>query len=189
MRKLLLIAGVAALAIPSLAAAQTGCLTQQHDARVAGTVAGGELSAMGGAPFICADYDADGYYDADGVWQGAAPTGNYDRDGNWVGAAPPAADVAPPPAAGDYSADIAYTGAPGDLALREGWLEQRIHEGDASGALSRGDSEHDFDVLAGIRQFQARKAEEDGGLSGGDKADIMNKLDNLTAILRSQWRD
>jgi len=188
MRKLLLIAGVAALAVPSLAAAQTECLRQQHDARVAGAVAGGELSAMG-APFICADYNDEGYYDADGVWRGNAPTGHYDRDGDWVGAAPPAADVAPPPAAGDYSADIAYSGASADISAREAWLEQRIHQGDSSGALSRGDTEHDFDVLAGIREFQSKKADEHGGLSGGDKADVMNKLDNLTAIVRSQWRD
>jgi hypothetical protein len=188
MRKLLLIAGVAALAVPSLAAAQTGCLRQQHDARVAGTVAGGELNAVG-ASMICADYNDDGAYDADGVWHANPGAGHYDRNGDWVGAAPPAADVAPPPAAGDYSADIAYTGAPGDISSREAWLEQRIHEGNARGALSRGDSEHDFDVLAGIREFQSKKADEHGGLSGGDKADVMNKLDNLTAIVRSQWRD
>ncbi|HEY1751850.1 MAG TPA: hypothetical protein VGG29_11330 [Caulobacteraceae bacterium] len=192
MRKLLLIAGMAALAVPSLAAAQTACMGEQHASRIAGTVTAGVATPLANdAALVCADYQVDGgYYDADGVWHETAGAGHYDADGNWVGAAPPAGDdrVVPPPAAGDYSADVAYAGAPGDISARESWLEQRIHEGDSSGALSRGDAEHDFDVLAGVRQFQSKKADENGGLSGGDKADILNKLDNLTAILRSQWR-
>jgi hypothetical protein len=190
MRKLLLTLGVAALAVPSLAAAQTVCMGQQHASRISGTVTGGvDAPLAADAALVCADYQMGGYYDADGVWHETAGTGRYDADGDWVGPAAPAgvSGVVPPPAAGDYSADVAYAGAPGDVAARESWLEQRIHEGDSSGALSRGDAEHDFDVLAGIRQFQSRKADEDGGLSGGDKADILNKLDNLTAILRSQW--
>ena len=54
MRKLLLIAGVAALAVPALAApsvasAQPGCREQQHDSRVAGTVVGAGLGALIGS--------------------------------------------------------------------------------------------------------------------------------------------
>ena len=54
MRKLLLIAGVAALAVPtlavpSIASAQPGCREQQHDNRVAGTFAGAGLGALLGS--------------------------------------------------------------------------------------------------------------------------------------------
>jgi hypothetical protein len=218
MHKLLLIAGVAALAIPSIASAQPGCLEQQHDNRVAGAVAGAGLgaalgsviagpgsrgagavvgavsggaigAAAGGSSVSCGGYTQVGYYDDDGVWHQAG--GHYDEDGNWVDAAPPPPpQPAPsPPYAGDYGADVAYTGAPDDLNARETWIEHRIHEGDASGAISRGDAEHDFDVLAGIREFQAHRADQDGGLSAGDRADVMNKLDNLSAIVHSQRHD
>jgi hypothetical protein len=231
MRKLLLIAGVAALAIPSIASAQPGCMERQHDNRIAGTVVGAGLGAVlgsaiagpgsrgagavvgavgggaignaaGGSSVSCGGYTQVGYYDADGVWQ-AGPgyydadgvwrqaSGYYDQDGDWVDAAPPPPpQPAPsPPYAGDYGADVAYAGAPDDMNARETWIEHRIHEGDASGAISRGDAEHDFDVLAGIREFQAHHADEDGGLSASDRADVMNKLDNLSAIVHSQWHD
>src|SRR5580658_6355507 len=92
--------------------------------------------------------------------------------------------VVPPPPGGDYSA---YSGNPVDLAAREAWLEQRIQLGDANGAISRIEAEHDFDTLGGIRRFHAKKSDEKGGLSGEDRARILNKLDNLTAIVRSQW--
>jgi len=224
MRKLLLIAGVAALAAPSIALAQTGCFQQQHDARVSGTVATGtraELApavagpndrgggvvigasvgnAAAGVPTSCNGFTQIGYYDDQGVYHAGpgaydangdwhSASGYYDADGNWVDAAPPppaTPPAAPPPNVGDYGADVAYTGSPDDLHGREAWIEQRIHEGDSSGAISRGDAEHDFDVLAGIRQFQARRANDDGGLSAEDRADVMNKLDNLTAIIHSQ---
>ena len=118
MRKLLLIAGVAALAVPGLASAQTGCREQQHDNRVTGTVlgavggallgsavaghgskttgaviggvAGGAVgNAVGGASTNC-DYSRTGYYDGSGVWHAA--NGYYDADGNWVDTRPPAVD-------------------------------------------------------------------------------------------------
>jgi hypothetical protein len=193
MRKLLLIAGVAALAIPSIASAQVGCMEQQHDNRVAGTVVGGSGVSCGGFTQV-GYYDADGvwqagpgYHDSDGIWRQAS--GYYDQDGDWVDAAPPPPpQPAPnPPYAGDYGADVAYTGAPDDLSSREAWIERRIHEGDSSGAISRCDAEHDFDTLAGIREFQAHRAGQDGGLSASDRADVMNKLDNLSAIVHSQW--
>jgi hypothetical protein len=108
MRKLLLIAGIASLAIPSIAAAQPGCREQQHDNRVAGTVVGAGLGALigsavagpgsrgvgavagavgggvvgnvaGGSSVNC-DPRA-GYYDADGVWR--ASDGYYDDNGAW----------------------------------------------------------------------------------------------------------
>jgi hypothetical protein len=109
MRKLLLIAGVAALAIPSIASAQPGCREQQHDNRVAGTVVGAGLGALigsavadpgsrgagavagaigggavgniaGGASVDCG-YGPAGYYDDNGVWR--ASPGYYDDSGAW----------------------------------------------------------------------------------------------------------
>jgi hypothetical protein len=54
MRKLLLIAGIASLAVPtlalpSIASAEPGCREQQHDNRVAGTVVGAGLGALIGS--------------------------------------------------------------------------------------------------------------------------------------------
>ena len=108
MRKLLLIAGIAAIAVPGLASAQPGCREQQHDNRVTGTVlgavggallgsavaghgsktagaviggvAGGAVgNAVGGASTNC-DYRT-GYYDSGGAWHAA--NGYYDRYGTW----------------------------------------------------------------------------------------------------------
>lgn len=119
MRKLLLIAGVAALTVPGLASAQTSCREQRHDNRVAGTVlgavggaliggavaghgskttgaviggvAGGAVgNAVGGASATNCDYSRTGYYDSNGVWRTA--NGYYDADGNWVDTRPPAVD-------------------------------------------------------------------------------------------------
>ena len=98
-----------------------------------------------------------------------------------------AQDVAP--SAELMARDSAYVGPAGDLAAREMWLERRIHRGDATGALSRGDAEHDFDMLAGIRKFEAREADRREGLDGAERANIINKLDNLTTLIRSQWED
>jgi hypothetical protein len=109
MRKLLLIAGVAALVVPSMASAQPGCREQQHDNRVAGTVVGAGLGALigsavagpgsrgagavvgaigggtvgniAGASSVNCDYSPAGYYDDNGVWR--ANTGYYDDNGAW----------------------------------------------------------------------------------------------------------
>ena len=108
MRKLLLIAGIASLAVPSIALAQPGCREQQHNHRVAGTLAGAGLGALlggaiagpgsrgagavvgavgggvvgnvaGGSSVKCDT--STGYYDADGVWH--ANDGYYDDNGAW----------------------------------------------------------------------------------------------------------
>jgi hypothetical protein len=214
MRRLLLIAGVAALAVPGLASAQTSCREQQHDNRVAGTVIGalgGALiggavaghgsrgtgvviggvaggvtgNVVGGASTNCADYPQTGSYDANGVWHQA--DGYYDANGNWVDTRPPAVDYSAAPNPQDYGADVAYTGAPGDLNARESWLESRIQEGNSSGAISPGDAAHDFRMLAGIRNDQADKAQAHDGLSDEDRDDLARKLDDLSSNLRSQW--
>ena len=212
MRKLLLIAVVAALAVPGLASAQPGCREQQHDNRVAGTVlgavggallggavsgraggavvggvAGGAVgNVVGGASTSCADYPRGGYYDSRGVWHEAA--GYYDADGNWVETRPPAVDYSYAPTPNEYGADVAYTGARDDLNARENWLESRISEGGTSGAISHGDADYDLRKLAGIRDFQSAKAAEHDGLTEGDRDNIAGKLDDLSSDLHSQWR-
>jgi hypothetical protein len=200
MRKLLLIAGVAVLAVPGLALAQPGCREQQHDNRVAGTVAGavsgaalgGAISGraagavVGGASITCADYPQGGFYDSSGVWHAAS--GHYDADGNWVDDRPPAVDYGPaPPNPIQYGADAAYTGPRDDLSGREDWLQQRISEGASSGAISRSDADDDMRTLTGIRAYQTAKAAEHRGLTGGDRANIVNKLDDLDGNIRGQW--
>lgn len=108
MRKLLLIAGVAALAIPSIASAQPGCREQQHNHRVAGTAIGAGLGALLGSAIagpgsrgagavvgavgggvvgnVAAGSSVKcdsrtGYYDQNGEWR--AYPGHYDDDGTW----------------------------------------------------------------------------------------------------------
>jgi hypothetical protein len=131
----------------------------------------------------CADYH--GYYDADGVWHEAS--GYYDADGNWVDTRPPAVDYSAAPNPSDYGADVAYTGSRDDVTSRESWLEARIQEGDSSGAISPGDADRDLRTLAGIRDFQAAKADEHDGLTGDDRDNVASKLDSLSADLRAQW--
>jgi len=214
MRKLLLIAGVAVLAVPGLASAQPGCREQQHDNRVAGTIlgaAGGALlggaisgnatgaviggvaggavgNVAGGASTDCAHYR--GYYDRDGVWHAAS--GYYDADGNWVDTRPPAVDYgyAPPPPAytGEYGADVAFTGGRDDLVGRENWLQNRIDEGSSSGAISSYDADRDLRTLDGIRDYQSAKAAEHAGLRDYDRDNIASKLDSLGEDVRAQWR-
>jgi hypothetical protein len=214
MRKLLLIAGVAALAVPGLASAQTSCREQQHDNREAGAVIGalgGALiggavaghgsrgagvaiggvaggvtgNVVGGASTSCADYPQTGSYDANGVWHQA--DGYYDANGNWVDTRPPAVDYSAAPNPDSYGADVAYIGARDDLNAREGWLESRIQEGQSSGAISNGDADHDLRALAGVRDYQAAKSEEHDGLSDEDRDNIAGQLDGLSSTLRAQW--
>ena len=218
MRKLLLIASVAVIGLPSIAAAQESCHERQHNNRVAGTAIGAGLGALLGSSIAghgsrgvgavagavgggavgnvvagsathCERYsaayydrngvrhDANGYYDRGGVWHyyGA---GYYDRNGYWV-------DVAP--AAEGYGADVAYTG--NDLFLRENRLEERIRDGDNSGAISRYDADRDYRQLTYIRSYQRDHMHGDGYLSADVRADLSERLDNLSATVESQWRD
>jgi hypothetical protein len=212
MRKLLLIAGVAALAIPGLASAQPGCRAEQHDNRVAGTVlgaaggallggaisgraggaivggvAGGALgNVVGGASTNCVDYPRTGHYDANGVWHQAS--GYYDADGNWVDTRPPAVDYGYAPNPNDYNADVAYTGARDDINSREIWIDQRIREGDSSGAIAPSDAHADQRRLARIRDDQAEMATDHDGLTADDRDNLSSQLDDLGNDVRGQWR-
>jgi hypothetical protein len=175
MHKLLLIAGVAALAIPSIALAEPGCLEQQHHNAVVGGVAA--------SPVNCG-YQAAGYYDDNGAWH--ATDGHYDADGDWVDGPRPA--PAPPPSAGNYNADVAYVGPSGDLSGREDWMEQRIQSGEDQGALSHYDADGDRGRLASIRDMQSRLRDDHDGLTQDDRSDLNSRLDDLGASVNAEWR-
>src|SRR5579871_1079733 len=112
--KLLLLASVAALAVPALASAQTTCHHEKDTDRVVGTVIGAGVgavvgsaiagphhatagaivggvggglagNAVGGSAVHCDRYD-NGYYDSDGGWHAAG--GYYAADGRWIATAP-----------------------------------------------------------------------------------------------------
>jgi hypothetical protein len=164
-----------------------GAVSGRAGGAVIGGVAGGAVgNVVGGASTTCADYPRGGYYDSSGVWHEAS--GYYDADGNWVDARPPAVDYGAAPNPDNYGADVAFTGPRDDLNARESWLESRISEGDSSGAISRGDADHDLRTLAGIRDFQSAKAAEHDGLTDGDRDNIASKLDDLSSDVRGQWR-
>jgi len=214
MRKLLLIAGVAALAvpglaIPSVASAQPDCREQQHDNRVAGTFAGAGLGALLGSAIagpgsrgagavvgavgggVVGNVAGGSSVNCDtpaGYYDdnGAwhAASGYYDGDGHWVDGARPA----PAPSADSYSADVAYVGAPGDLSGREDWMERRIRAGEDGGALSHFDADGDRSRLTSIRDMQARLRDDHDGLTGDDRADLGSRLDDLGASVNAQWR-
>jgi hypothetical protein len=99
---------------------------------------------------------------------------------------PPPPSAPAPPATGNYGADIAYTGAPGDIAARETTLEARIHEASANGAINRYQAHYDFDQLALIRKFESDRAQRDNGLNAVDRADLYKRLDDLDAKINGQ---
>lgn len=214
MRKLLLIAGIASLAaptlaVPTIASAQPGCREQQHDSRVAGTVVGAGLGALIGSSVAGpgsrgagAVAGAVGGGVVGNVAGGAsvncetpagyyddngawhAASGYYDGDGRWVDGARPAAA----PSVDSYSADVAYVGRSGDLSGREDWLERRIQAGEDRGALTHFDADGDRGRLSSIRDMQGRLRDDHDGLSGDDRADIGSRLDDLAASVTAQWR-
>lgn len=214
MRKLLLIAGIASLtiptlAIPSIASAQPGCREQQHDSRVAGTVVGAGLGALIGSAVAGPGSRGAGAV-AGAVGGGVvgnvaggssvncdsragyydddgvwhAASGYYDGNGAWVDGARPASA----PSADNYSADVAYVGPSGDLTGREDSLEQRIQAGEDRGDLTHFDADGDRSRLTSIRDMQGRLRDDHDGLSGDDRADIGSRLDDLSASVNAQWR-
>lgn len=205
MRKLLLIGGLAAIALPGLAMAQPSCHEQKNESRVAGTVVGAGVGALiggaigkgpgaiagavgggvvgnvaGGASVNC---ERTGYYDRNGVWRQAS--GYYDADGNWVVNAPPSGYydsygrwVATAPTG--YGADVSYTGRAGSIDAREDALGQRIQARLDTGYISREDADRDFDRLDMIRDREARLRSDHDGLTRDDQADLDARLDDLS---------
>jgi len=213
MRKLLLIAGIAALAIPSIAAAQPGCYEQRHDSKVAGTLLGAGVGALIGGSIAGhgskgvgavagavggglignaaagSSVHCDGYYDANGVWHTAS--GYYDGDGRWVATGPSGYYdsngrwVATAPYAGAYGADVAYVG--GSITDRENSLENRIRTGDNRGSLSGYEVSSAYRELGAIRRQHRNLMDAHGNLTWDDRADLNSRLDNLSDTLNSEW--
>jgi hypothetical protein len=108
------------------------------------------------------------------------------QPGDDTDAGPPPYSAPAAPTAGSYGADIAYTGAPGDIVARETTIEGKIHDASASGAINRFQANYDFNRLAYIRKFAVDRARRDHGLNAIDRADIDRKLDVLDAQLNGQ---
>ena len=218
MRKLLLIAGLAAVAIPSLASAQTTCHEEKNNSRVVGTVVGAGIGALlgsaiagrhnstgpaiggavvggvagnaiGGSSVHCDRYD-NGYYDRDGRWHEAS--GYYDRGGRWVTTYP---------GTGYYDSSGRWNSARsaesygsdvtytgGDLNDRENRLQQRISNAEYDGSLSRYDADRLNRQLSGIRGRQERLQGDHDGLTDSDVADLSSRLDGLNDRLSEATR-
>ena len=216
MRKLLLIASVAVIGLPSIAAAQESCRERQHNNRVVGTAVGAGLGALLGSSIAghgskgvgavagavgggavgnvvagsathCERY-SDAYYDRNGVRHAA--NGYYDRGGVWHYYGNGYYDR------DGYWVDVAPAAAGygadvaytgGDLFVRENRLADRIREGDNTGALSRYDADRDYRALARIRDFQSARTEPNGYMPSDVRANVWGRLDNLSAQVDSQW--
>jgi hypothetical protein len=159
---------------------------------VGGAVAG---NVVGGASVNCSSQY--GYYDDNGRWvpNAVSELGYYDADGHWV-ATPsrqaPASDSAPPPAyAGDYDRQAAYgrdpwAGAPMDTREREDWLQARIQQRIADGAVSDRQGRRALRDVDDIRRMDADYRGVDGHLDPDQRRDILARLDTVRAGL---WAD
>jgi hypothetical protein len=195
MRKLLLIAGVAAVAVPGLANADTVCHHEKNNNRVVGTIAGavgGGLignaithghgpgtalgaiaggfagNAIGGSSVHCDRYD-NGYYDRDGGWHSAS--GYYERDGRWVRATS---------GAGYYDTDGRWVAeAPrGGYYDRYGhWVSTAPYAGDYSRDTAYGGGNVDY-RLNRVEQ-DVRGLEASGRLSGRDANHAFRDLNDI----------
>ena len=90
------------------------------------------------------------------------------------------------PDAGDYGADVAYSGAPDDVAAREAWFDHQIHRHEAAGEISDYDAMHDRQLLASVRRQQDELRTEHDGLTADDQANLNTQLDGLKARLNTQ---
>ncbi len=201
MRKLILIAGLAALSLPTLAMAQTSCHEAKQDNRAVGTVVGAGVGALigdaigggrgavvgavgggvvgnvsGGASVHCDN----GYYDPNGAWHQAS--GYYDSRGSWV--ANPTNGYYDaygrwvPMAPAAYGADVDYSGR--GIDGRESWIDHRIQSNFDDGDLTQGQADQDRDRLNAIRRREARMQSDHGGLTDADRADLNGRLDGLS---------
>ncbi|MBV9994793.1 MAG: hypothetical protein JO127_06235 [Caulobacteraceae bacterium] len=208
MRKLLISAGVAALALPSLAMAQASdCYEHKQNTRIAGTLlgagagaliggsvaghgskgTGAVIGAIGGGVVgnVAAGAAAKcGYYDSHGVWRTSG--GYYDGYDRWVDYSPSGYYdahghwIAAAPSASTYGEETSYVGRSDDIDRRANWLGRRIQAGEDRGALSRDDADDAYRELNRIRQREARLMDYHGGLTVDDRAELSTRLDRLS---------
>lgn len=204
MRKHLLAAGIAAVAlIPSLAMAQETCQQRSenrtagtvlgaiggallgnalasHGGKAGGAIIGGVAGAAVGSNLAKGPHDcvhAYGYYDNDGVWH----DNHADRavaygyyDRQGVWI-----DGAPP-GVGGYAADAAYVGPAMSVDARIARIDDRIHRDRADSALSGRDARDAERVLNDIRR-EEQDLTGGGPLSDHDRARLDRRLDALSA--------
>jgi hypothetical protein len=192
MRHQLLIAGLmAAMAAPSMALAQPGCVRSNNQTTGTGAVLGalgGALigNALGGRHSRGIDTAAGAV--AGGVAGGALANG-YNQpcaDGYYRPGPPPPPPPGygpgyPPPAQGSF-----WYGAPGGIHERIDFLYQRIGRARSAGWLGRHDAEGAYHELADIRRQEADMRYRDGGhLSPPDRGYLQSRLDGLSQ--RIHW--
>ena len=93
---------------------------------------------------------------------------------------------AAPPVAGDYGADVAYSGAPEDLTAREAWLDRRIARNEDADTITDFAAYRDREFLASVRRQQDMLRTDHDGLTQDDRADLNAQLDRLNARIDSQ---
>jgi hypothetical protein len=93
---------------------------------------------------------------------------------------------ASPPVAGDYGADVAYSGGPEDLTAREAWLDRRIARNEDADTITDFAAFRDREFLASVRRQQDVLRTDHDGLTLDDRADLNAQLDRLNARIDSQ---
>jgi hypothetical protein len=192
MRHKLFIAGLmAAVAMPSLAFAQPGCVRSNNQTTGTGAVLGalgGALigNALGGRHSRGIDTAAGAV--AGGVAGGALASG-YNQpcpDGYYrQGPPPPEPGYGPgyaAPAQGSF-----WYGAPAGIHERIDFLYQRIGNARSAGYLGRHDADSAYHDLSNIRAQEGQMRYHDGGhLSPPDRGYLQSRLDNLSQ--RIHWQ-
>jgi YMGG-like Gly-zipper len=203
MRKHILAAGIAAVAlIPSLAFAQETCEQRSanratgtvlgaiggalignalgsHGGKTGGTIIGGVAGAAVGSNLAKGPHDcvhAYGYYDSDGRWH----DNHTDRAVAYGYYDRGGAWIdGPPPGVGGYAADAAYTSPPMSIDARIARIDQRIRRSRDDNSLSGREARDATRTLNDIRREVNDRGY--GQLTGRDRDDVERRLDDLSA--------
>ena len=191
MKSALILAGLMAAAIPAAALAQPeGCVRQNQDNRVAGTVAGAVIGGLIGNSVSGHDRGAGTVAGAvvGGVAGNAIAGANNQpcpqgyvrverRDG------PPPPPPGPPPGRRDF-----WYGAPVDVHARIDFMQDRIERATRGGWLSRREVRDINGQMQRIRMEDRRLTRQDyGRLRPEDAAYLQSMLDNLSQ--RLHWAE
>lgn len=175
MRTKLLVIGLIAAALPGAAMAQPydpGCVQQNQDNHVAGTVLGAIGGALIGGAIAPHSHGAGVVLGGvGGAAAGNAIAGSADHP------CPAGYSYAPPPPPpGGF-----WDGAPRGLHARYDFMQSRIDHAASAGWLSPRDADRANRELAFIRSEDDRLRYQDGGhLSPQDRDYLQSRLDNLS---------
>lgn len=209
MRKHILAATIAAIAlIPTLALAQETCeqrssnraagtiigaiggallgnAVSSHGGKTGGTIIGGVAGAAVGSNLAKGPHDcvhAYGYYDNDGRWH----DNHADRAvaAGYYGRNGEWVDGAPVGVEG-YGADVAYTGRPNTMTIdaRVDRMRSRISDERADNRISKRDARMALNTLNDIKRDESYRS-HDGRLSERDEAALQARLDTLRDQIR-----